>query len=205
VHGASGSKESPYIDATGGPWARAGAAVLAIDLPLHGARQSAKMTERLLEILAAPSRKNGGFSSILWEEFVRQAVLDLQSALDAAVSLEEIDSTRIGYASFSLGSILGGIFCGIDPRPRAAALAIGGGGFGPEHLDPTRYIAKFSPKPILFLGAERDERVPRVLTERLFEAAQPPKQIEWYDVDHGNLPGRALKRMWEFLRPELAL
>jgi hypothetical protein len=42
-HGARGSKEAPYMLPVGGPWARAGAAVLSIDFPLHGERSSAKM------------------------------------------------------------------------------------------------------------------------------------------------------------------
>ena len=204
-HGAGGSKDAPYLDAAAGPWVRAGAAVLSFDFPLHGERVSDKMTEQLLAIIATPQANNDGFSSLLWEEFVRQSVIDLQSALDAAEQVAQIDAKRVVFAGFSLGSILGAIFCGLDPRPRAAALAIGGGGFGPSHLDPASYIGQFAPRPLLLLGADKDDRVPRCRTERLYEAACAPKEIEWYDVAHAEIPGVAFKRMWEFLRPHLEL
>ncbi|MBW2713390.1 MAG: hypothetical protein JRC77_06530 [Deltaproteobacteria bacterium] len=204
-HGAGSSKDAPSLDAAAGPWVRAGAAVMSIDLPLHGDRISPKMTEQLLEIVAEPRKDQRGFPSFLWREFVRQSVIDMRNALNAAEALPDIDSQRVVFASFSLSSILGGIFCGIDPRPRAAALAIGGGGFGPPELDPASYIANFGPKPLLLIGAKHDERVPRVLTERLFEAADAPKEIEWYEVSHSELPGDAFKRMWTFLRPHLEL
>ncbi len=205
AHGIGGSKDAPYLDAAAGPWVRAGAAVLSIDFPLHGERVSPKMSEQLIEILATPRENNPGFSSFLWEEFVRQSVIDLGNALRAAEAIEEVDAANCVFAAFSLGAILGGIFCGVDPRPRAAALAIGGSGFGPSYLDPASYIAAFDPRPLLIIGAEKDDRVPRCRTEHLFEAAKPPKEIEWYDVTHGELPGVAFKRMWEFLRPHLGL
>ncbi len=204
-HGAGGSKDAPYLDAAAGPWVRAGAAALSVDFPLHGDRISPKMSEQLLEILATPRHNNDGLSSFLWEEFVRQSVIDLQNTLRAAGEIPELDCERIVFASFSLGSILGAIFCSIDPRPRAAALAIGGGGFGPSELDPSNYISDFAPRPLLCLGAEQDARVPRCRTEHLFDAALQPKEIAWYDVEHGDLPGLAFKRMWEFLRPHLEL
>jgi dienelactone hydrolase len=204
-HGAGGSKDAPSLDAAAGPWVRGGAAVMSIDLPLHGDRVSPKMTEQLLEIVAKPREDEAGFSSFLWREFVRQSVIDMRNALNAAEALPDIDAERVVFASLSLSSILGGVFCGIDPRPRAAALAIGGGGFGPPELDPASYIGNFKPRPLLVIGAKHDERVPPVLTERLFDAAHSPKEIEWYEVSHSELPGNAFKRMWEFLRPQLGL
>lgn len=202
-HGAGGSKDAPSMDAAAGPWVRAGAAVMSIDLPLHGDRISPKMTEQLLDIVARPREDEAGFPSFLWREFVRQSVIDMRNALTAAESLPDIDSKRVVFASFSLSSILGGVFCGVDSRIQAAALAIGGGGFGPADLDPATYIGNFGPRPLLLIGAEHDERVPRILTERLFEAANSPKEIEWYEVSHSELPGNAFKRMWEFIQPHL--
>jgi dienelactone hydrolase len=202
-HGAGGSKESEYLDATAGPWARAGAAVLSIDFPLHGERRSAKLSERLLAALADPRALGSG--EVLWTEFVRQAVHDLQRALDAAARLPEVDAGRIAYASFSLGTILGAAFLASDPRPRAAALAIGGGGFGPASVDPVHHIGRFAPRPILFVNATRDETIPRAAAEALHAAAGEPKRVEWFECGHSALPGRALKAMWVFLRAELGL
>ena len=86
---------------------------------------------------------------------------------------------------------------------RAAALAIGGGGIGPEAADPARHIARFAPRPLLFVNATRDERIPRERAEALHAAAAEPKQVLWFECGHRDLPGRALKAMWQFLAPHL--
>ncbi len=199
-HGAGGSKDAAYLDPVAGPWCRGGAAVLSIDFPLHGERRSEKLSERMLEALAAHHEAD---PSSLFLDVARQSVRDLQRALDAAEALPEIDSTRCAYAGFSLGTILGATFLGVDPRPRAAALAIGGGGFGPPETDPIHHLGRFAPRPLLFVAAERDERIPREASEALFAAAGDPKRIEWFDSTHSELPGKALKAMWLFLREEL--
>ena len=105
----------------------------------------------------------------------------------------------------TLGTILGALFCASEPRVRAAALAVGGAGFGPAGLDPARHIARFAPRPLLFVNATRDDRIPRAHAEALHAAAAEPKQVLWFECGHADLPGRALKAMWGFLAPHLAL
>jgi dienelactone hydrolase len=205
-HGAGGSKEAPYLEATAFPWVRAGAGVGSIDLPLHGERESGKLTQRFLNGLRFDAEADSQqLASGLWRELVRQGVSDLRRALDGLVSLPEIDAGRVTFAAFSLGSIVGACFCGVDPRPQAAALALGAGGFGPPDLDPARLIARFAPRPVLFVSARRDERIPRRAAEALFEGAREPKRRVWVDCGHGDLPGSALKTMWTFLREPLGL
>ena len=199
-HGAGGSKDAPYLDAAVGPWVRAGAAVASIDFPLHGERASAKLSERLLAGLAP-----GGAADPLLVDFAAQSVRDLERALDALALHPEVDVGRTVYAGFSLGTMLGALFCAGEPRVRAAALAIGGGGMGPESIDPARHIARFAPRPVLFVNATRDERIPRDRAECLHAAAGDPKEVLWFDCGHADLPGRALKAMWQFLRPHLKL
>lgn len=201
-HGAGGSKDADYLDATAGPWARGGLAVLSIDFPLHGERHSAKLSERIVESLARRELRDRDRS--LWTSFARQALADLGAALDAGAALAALDAERVAYAGFSLGSILGASFLGGDPRPRAAALALGGGGFTPDEVDPVHRIGRFR-GPLLFVNARRDEAIPREATEALYAAAAEPKRIEWFDCTHSALPGRALKSMWLFLREQLAM
>jgi len=202
THGARGSKESPYIAQVGAPWVRGGVAVLCIDLPLHGERASAKLSEIALAGLGLDGDASSTSRALL-EEFVRQAVVDLQRAVDAAARLPEIDAERLAYAGLSLGSIVGATYCGHDPRPRAVALALGGGGFGASPLDPCHHVGRIAPRPVLFVNASRDETVPRAATDALFAAAQEPKEIQWFDSGHDELPGKALKTMWLFLRRHL--
>jgi len=203
-HGVGGSKDAPYLDATAGPWGRGGAAVASIDFPLHGERASAKLSELLLRGLASHSGGNQG-TAILVREFFHQAVVDLQRALDALEQLPEIDGKRTTYAGFSLGTIVGAAFCGLDPRPQAAAFAIGGGGMGPPEMDPARTVGRFAPRPSLFINATRDEVVSREAAEALFEGAGEPKQMLWFEGTHSELPGEALKAMWLFLKRHLGI
>jgi len=199
-HGAGGSCDAPYMDAVAGPWVRAGAAVASIDFPLHGERRSTKLSERLLAGFAGARPSDG-----LALDFAAQALFDLRRALDALSAHPEVDAEHSVYAGFSLGTILGALFCASEPRVRAAALAVGGAGFGPAALDPAQHIARFAPRPLLFVNATRDERVPRARAEALHAAAAEPKQVLWFECGHADLPGRALKAMWGFLAPHLAL
>jgi len=169
--------------------------VASIDFPLHGARASRKQ----------PGRSGAGPGLALANELARQAVIDLRRALDAAAGLPGVDAQRVAYAGFSLGSIIGATFCGVDPRPRAAALALGGAGLGPPETDPLRHVGRIAPRPVLFIGATRDQTIPRAATEALFGAAGEPKQLLWFDATHTQLPGAALKAMWLFLRTALDL
>lgn len=205
-HGAGGSKESAYLDAAAGPWARRGLAVAAFDFPLHGERADAKLSQLLLADFARASAL-GGTGEVpglgLAEEFARQARSDCAQALHALAAMPAIDPTRIGYAGFSLGAILGVGFCATDPRPRAVALALGGGGIGPAQLDPTQQAGAIAPRPLLMVNATRDETVPRAATEALFAAAREPKELLWFEGTHNSLPGAALKAMWRFFERHL--
>ena len=99
--------------------------------------------------------------------------------------------------------MLGATFCALDPRPRAVALALGGGGFDDSELDPVAQVGRISPRPVLFVNARRDQRVSPARAEALHAAAGEPKRVLWFDAGHGDLPGRALKAMWEFLGQHL--
>jgi dienelactone hydrolase len=201
-HGATGSKEAPYMAPIAAPWVRAGAAVLSIDFPLHGERASAKLSGLMLAALGLEGRPTPVGRQLL-DEFVRQAVIDLQRTLDVAEQLPELDAKRVVYAGLSLGSIVGATYLGRDTRPRAAALALGGGGFGGPLVDPCGHVARFAPRPLLFVNATRDETIPRSATEALYAAAAEPKEIQWFDAGHQDLPGVALKAMWAFLERHL--
>lgn len=200
-HGLGGSCRAEYLDATGGPWAQRGVAVASIDFPLHGARADAKLSERLL--LAIRGREHRGSTGELVRELFRQAVADLRRTADALEEMPEIDAGRLAYAGFSMGSVIGAVFCAHDPRPRAAALAIAGAGLGPPGLDAPDFIGGIAPRPVLMVNTDRDEIFPRERVLALFDAAREPKDLRWYEGGHADVPGRALKAMWEFLSAQL--
>lgn len=204
-HGAGGSKDAPYMDSVCAPWARSGAAVASIDFPLHGERANAKLGARLLRAAETPRERATPIDVALWSDFVRQSARDLGRALDALAGRPEVDPARIAYAGFSLGAVLGAPFCAGEPRVRAAALALGGGGIGPIAWDPLGHVARLAPRPVLFVNAERDARIPRASAEALHEAAAEPKEVLWFDCEHGTLPGSALRAIWRFVARELEI
>lgn len=200
-HGGLGASGGDAFEATGGPWVARGAAVAGIDLPLHGARADAKLAARL-EAATAGAR---GPADDLAVEFARQAVIDLERALDALGAIDGIDAGRSVYAGFGLGAMLGAAFCALDPRPRAAALALAGAGLAPEGIDPGEYIARFAPRPLLLVNAERGGAVPREAAEALRRSAGTAVRQLWFDAPEDVLPGAALDAIWEFLARALEL
>ena len=202
-HGANGSREAPYMAAAGLPWVRAGAAVASIDFPLHGQRGSAKLRQPMLAGLGIGGATTPASREIV-REFVRQAVVDLQRTVDALDHFDELDAPRLAFAGFSLGAIVGATFCAVDPRPRAAALALAGGGFGGPDVDPATRIGGIAPRPLLFVNMTEDSVVPPTATKTLVAAAREPKSSHWFEGDHQDVPGAALKLMWHFLREHLA-
>ncbi len=199
AHGAGGAKDSPYMDAAAGPWARRGLAVASIDFSLHGERSEAKLYQMLKGELAATDSNGLGLAA----DFAQQSLADLGNALSAICEWSEIDSRRLGYAGFSLGAIIGATFCAGEKRIRAAALALGGAGLGGASLDPTQHIADFAPRPVLFVNANSDELIPREAALALSGAAAEPMQHLWFDGTHNRLPGQALKAMYQFFERHL--
>ncbi len=141
---ALGDSAAGLLETIGTSWALAGAAVAAVDFPLHGARADQKLLGLLGDGCHRDPRR-----AVLAAEFVQQAVIDLERALDALATTAWIDAERIAYVGFGLGGQVGSAFCALDPRPAAAALAPGvraGLAAGP---DPARYLARIAPRPVL--------------------------------------------------------
>ncbi len=150
-----------------------------------------------------------------------QTAVDLMKTVDYLVSRDDIDNESIGFAGFSMGGAVGTLFCAHEPRLRAVLLGITGGGIdklgirvGTEEekerirqayrlVDPVLHVARIAPTPLLMINAANDEVVPRAATEALFEAAEEPKQIVWYDCGHANLPDEYLEEMRRFFDTEL--
>ncbi len=142
VQHALGDSAPGVLAALGASWALAGAAVAAVDFPLHGARAD----QKLLRLLADGRDSRG---AILAAEFAQQAVIDLERTLDALSATAWIDAERIAYVGFGLGGQIGSAFCALDPRPAAAALAPGVGAALASGPDPAHYLGRIAPRPVL--------------------------------------------------------
>lgn len=106
------------------PWVRRGLDLVALDLPLHGPRASAKLSERLVGGLAGLARgaaldRN---ASVLVEEFRRQAVRELGRTLDALLGPGGYEEKRAGVLGLGLGAWIASDWLGHDRRLAAAVL-----------------------------------------------------------------------------------
>jgi dienelactone hydrolase len=155
----AGSSASSEVAALAARFARLGAAVAAIDLALHGARSDAKLGALLARALAG---ERGAAPDALLEEFVRQSIVDLERCLDALCTLPELDAGRVAYAGFGLGARLGAVFCSLDPRVHAVALALDDAADPIPGLDARAFAARIAPRPLLWLGdtGSRQSRAP---------------------------------------------
>lgn len=130
-HDASEAKDSAKLECAA-PWVKEGLAVATVDLPLHGERASAKLSERLIVGVRQLSNdtKLDAETRVLVEEFASQATSDLIRSLDALCALPEIDGERVGFMGFGLGAIAGTDLLAHDSRTRVAVFVQTKGGLG---------------------------------------------------------------------------
>jgi fermentation-respiration switch protein FrsA (DUF1100 family) len=178
LHGFSSRKER-MADSIGRALAARRVASLAIDLPLHGAR-------------------NAGFEGISFQNPVaviqkwRRAVSEAHEGLAYLETHDSIDATRIGLAGYSLGAYLATAVAADDKLPRAIALAAGGDlpsqmPFAPivrTVADPRRDVRKLAGRPLLMMNGRSDQTIRPEQAKALFEAAAEPKELRWYDGGH---------------------
>lgn len=190
-HGYGDSKTVDYVDIPSRLLAGSGYVTLAIDAANHGERAVEGAPQDLFNLGSVESRRG----------FV-QTVIDLRRGVDYLQSLPEVDGGRVGYLGFSMGAIVGAVFCGVEQRVKCAALVVGGGnlrplvkGGDPEVVaenevivEPCNYVGMIAPRPLLMINGKRDDRVPAAAAEALYNAAGEPKRIVWYEAGHYDLP-----------------
>lgn len=178
LHGFTSRKER-MAEGIGRALLARGVASLAIDLPLHGAREGS--VEDLsfrnpLQLVGA------------W----RLALAEARLSLDYLAELAMIDADHLALVGYSLGSFLGVVVAAADQRVRAVVLASGGDlpeatPFVPivrAAADPLRAVRKLAGRPFLMVNGRFDRTIKAAQAERLYAAAGEPKQIHWYQGGH---------------------
>ena len=178
LHGFTSRKER-MTEGIGRALLGRGMASLAIDLPLHGAREGnleSLSIRNPIQILGA------------W----RLAVAEARHALDYLAGLQGVNPRRLAIVGYSLGAFLGVTVAANDPR--VSALALAAGGDLPERTpfaalvrrvaDPLGAIRGVAGRPLLMVNGRSDRTVTPAQAERLFAAAGEPKELYWYDGGH---------------------
>ena len=199
--GSGGHKDTDYVRLASDMLNTMGLATLSIDAQYHGDR-ARKGRSGDIHLIHLPTNRDA------WIQTVR----DLRRSVDYLCSRTDIDASRIGFLGFSQGAMVGGTFIGVEPRIKAACLAVGGAGFvewaaetgavpssaaerlriGAMMTDPIYFVGRFAPRPLLILAARRDELIPASATERLARAAGDGKTLIWYNSGHLLAPNAIL-------------
>jgi dienelactone hydrolase len=185
LHGYSSRREH-MVEGIGESLQRHGLASLSIDLPLHGTRHDPLQMQAARNPLAIFG---------LW----RQAQRECRLALHYLGARPEVDRGCIGVAGYSLGSFLAVMLAAAEPSVRAVALAAGGDLPAETPLavaaravaDPIRAVRKLDGRPLLMVHGRYDRTMKPEQARRLFEAAQEPKEIRWWNAGH-RLPADAI-------------
>lgn len=191
LHGYASRKED-MAESVGEAMVPLGVATLSIDLPLHGERA---------DPLELRSVRNPFELAARWQTAIEEA----QLALRFLAARPEIDRERLALIGYSLGSYLSLAVVERDRAPRAVVLAAGGDlpDFPLAQLirsvaDPLRGVRALAGRPLLMVHGRRDRTILPAQAERLFAAAEEPKEIQWWDAGH-YLPLAAVRQAAEWL------
>jgi dienelactone hydrolase len=110
-------------------------------------------------------------------------------AIDYLEARPEVDRTRLGYYSLSLGAFFGPIPIALEPRIKASVLAAGGLRF---NVPPEIQSANFMPRvktPVLLINGTGDFAVPAPARRRFFELlGTPPEHKKLLEMEGGHVP-----------------
>lgn len=134
--------------------------------------------------------------------------------VDYLLSRRDVARDRVFLVGSSFGAPAVVIAGGVDPRPAAVIALYSGGNIGSlvthvlelggaervspwqaavagrglalllTPLEPTRYVGRISPRPVLMVNGARDSLIPRANVDALYEAAGQPKDILWVRSEH---------------------
>jgi len=204
VHGYTSSKEQA-TSLVASRFVERGFAVLALDLPMHGARPGPP--EALFD------EHDPGKTY----ELLVQGVVDIRQLIDLAESRKDLDTSKGVYlVGYSMGGWLAALAGGAERRVAAMILMVpiseatplnpkapSKGKDSPKakappkaqegppplldqypNLRPTGAIAHFAPHPVLIQAGELDGYLRKSAVDALLAAARQPKELRWYPCGH---------------------
>ena len=178
LHGYSASKDL-MLESAGRALLARGIASLAIDLPMHGERDE-PVDDSLFRNPLGLVRH--------WQSALEECRL----ALRYLAERPDVDGGRLALVGYSLGAYLGVIVAAREPAVRAVVLAAGGDlptnvPFAPlvrSVVDPLKAVRKLGGRPLLMVNGRLDRTIRADQAERLFDAANEPKELRWYNGGH---------------------
>ena len=139
------------------------------------------------------------------EENTLNQVIELSVFSDLLLSQPGVDPNRFAYIGHDFGAMYGILFGVVDTRPQVYVLMAGTSCFADWYMyypqlsdkerdlyisrmkdyDPINHIADLTPAKLFMQFATQDEHVSEERAKTIFETANEPKQIAWYECGHG--------------------
>ena len=134
-----------------------------------------------------------------------EEVVNVRRAMDLLLSQPNVDPKRFAYVGHDFGGMYGVLAGSLDPRPTHYVAMASTPRFPDWYLylpklegepresfirqmseiDPITHVPNLSPAEIFFQFATDDFHVPKERAEEFFAAANDPKEMKWYEAQHG--------------------
>ena len=191
-HPGTSSKDDYFVRDAGMAWARSGWACMGLDAPGHGERQS----HDPMGILREASR---------FEAATAQLGTELAEAVTAVAREYPVDTSRLGYVGYSMGSMMGIPAVAADGRYKAAAFCLcGEGGMVGKAADPASPVQRLGAVAVRIVAKEQDELFTRESTEGLFDALPcAEKDIVWLPGGHFEIGPDVIQAARDWLKAKL--
>lgn len=190
-HPATSNKDDYFVEEPAKAWARRGWACAGLDAPLHGERSN----HDPMSIFRDRSR----FPAI-----AAQFAAEVTAVIDALSATYPIDLSRLGFAGYSMGSMLGIPAVAADGRFKAAAFClVGEGGLAGPASGLGAHVPKLGRVAVRIVGKTDDQLIPREATEALYEALPGVKDLVWLPGGHFEIGPDVVKAAGDWLKEHL--
>ena len=190
-HPGMGSKEDYFVADVARAWAKRGWICGGLDAPLHGERASADP----MSLFRQPER---------YPAIREQFAAEVSTMLDLLSERYPMAMSRLGFAGYSMGSMLGVPAVARDGRFKAAAFClVGEGGLVGAVEGPDSDVPQLKDVAVRIVGKLQDQLISREKTEALYEAIPGEKDIRWLPGGHFEIGPDVIKLAEEWLLARL--
>ena len=190
-HPGMGSKEDYFVADVAKAWATRGWICAGLDAPLHGERATADP----MSLFRNPER---------YPEIRAKFAAEVSTMLELLPTRFPVDTARIGFVGYSMGSMLGVPAVARAGRFKAAAFClVGEGGLVGAVEGPDADVPLLRDVAVRVVGKLQDELIPRERTEALYNALPGEKDIRWLPGGHFEIGPDVIRAAEEWLKAKL--
>jgi dienelactone hydrolase len=190
-HPGMGSKDDYFVAEVARQWARRGWVCGGIDAPMHGDREDHDPMALFRDRERYP-------------EIAAQFAEEVTDVIDALAEELPVDTQRLGYVGYSLGSMLGVPAVALDGRFGVASFClVGEGGLVGPATGESSVVRRLDGVAVRIVAKANDELVPRSATEALYAAIPGEKDIVWLPGGHFEIGPDVIKAAVDWVKDRI--